>query len=224
VDKGEVVTIPDVSKGDVVSATDANGVSMDGTREVEKDSASLIDAAARLLRKSFVGKFLDEVDAFINSLLGEGNNASVPPVDGDFSVDIDGNTSILDEVIDVDIVKLIMKIDSVVLVYPFIASALIEGASRGLVLGGDRVKCSLLLVSQRNMDSLHPGKYVMDVMGYFWLAGILRREVISDSNVLPMTMYFYSMLVKEGGLDEGMQGFQKIDIFTKRFIFVPVHE
>lgn len=53
----------------------------------------------------------------------------------------------------------------------------------------------------------------------FGLAWILRHEVMSDSNVLSMTTYFYNILVKEGGLDGMMQWFQKMDIFTKRFIF-----
>jgi len=61
---------------------------------------------------------------------------------------------------------------------------------------------------------------VTDVIIDFWSAWIMRHEVMKESNVLPMTTYFYSSLIKENGLQEVMRWFQKVDVFEKKlFVF-----
>jgi len=83
-----------------LGAKDADSVPKDGTGEVEEDAVLLIDAAANLLRKSSIDEILDEADAFIDFVLDEVKDASGPPADGGSLVDVNGNASILDEVID----------------------------------------------------------------------------------------------------------------------------
>jgi hypothetical protein len=159
-DEGEVVAIPDVSKGDALGATDTDGILKDSAGELEEDAVLLIDAAAKLLRQSSVDKILEEADAFINTVFDDGKNASVPPVDGDFLADVDGNASILDEVIDTNQVELMVKIDPVVLVYSFVDGALIMGASKGLVLSEDYMKSSLSRVSQLQQSNVDPNAHL----------------------------------------------------------------
>lgn len=79
-----------------MGATDAECAPKDGSGEVEEDAVLLIDAAANLLMKSSVDETLDEADAFIDSVLNEVKDTSVPPVGGGSLVDVNGNASILD--------------------------------------------------------------------------------------------------------------------------------
>ena len=79
-------------------------------------------------------------------------------------------------------------------------------------------------VTQHDMDSVQPGVYVTDVIIDFCSAWIMRHEVMKESNVLPMTTYFYSSLIKENGLQEVRRWLWKVDVFEKKNIFVPIHD
>jgi hypothetical protein len=129
------------------------------------------------------------------------------------------------------------KKKTVLIVYPFVASDLIEAALRGLSLGVYHVqwsrnrilqvqqsnahdKARYMSITQHDMDSVQPGVYVTDVIIDFWSAWIMRHEVMKESNVSLITTYFYSSLIKENGLQEVMRWFQKVDVFEKKlFLF-----
>jgi sentrin-specific protease 7 len=85
-------------------------------------------------------------------------------------------------------------------------------------------KARYMTVQSRDLESLQPGKYVNNVIIDFWSAWIMRKEVQTESVVLPMMTYFYTTLSSVGGVEQVLRWTQKLDIFSKRFIFVPVNE
>jgi hypothetical protein len=136
------------------------------------------------------------------------------------------------EEMDEEVAEQLEKKEPVLVVYPFVASDLIEAASRGLSLGEhhvqwsrncilqeqqsnahDKARCTS--VTQHDMDSVQPGVYATDVIIDFRSAWIMMHEVMKESYVLPMTTYFYSSLIKNG-LQEVMRWFQKVDVFEKK--------
>jgi sentrin-specific protease 7 len=52
----------------------------------------------------------------------------------------------------------------------------------------------------------------------------MRKEVMSESIVCPMTTYFYTTLSSVGGVEQVLRWTEKMDIFSKLFIFVPVNQ
>jgi hypothetical protein len=133
------------------------------------------------------------------------------------------------------------SIDPVLLVYPFVGGTAVENAAAVLLFGEEIIKVSekrLLMIQRsnchpkarymtirnRDIESLQPDNFVNDVIVDFWSAWIMRKEVQSESVVYPMTTYFYSTLSSVSGVEQVLQWTEKMDVFSKRYIFVPVNE
>jgi hypothetical protein len=133
------------------------------------------------------------------------------------------------------------SIDPVLLVYSFVAGMAMENAAAGLLFGEEigevsekrlfmiqRINChpkaQYMTIRNRDIESLQPGNYVNDIIVDFWSAWIMRKEVKSESVVCPMMTYFYTTLSSVGGVEQVLRWTEKMDIFSKQFIFVPVNQ
>eukprot|EP00592_Proboscia_alata_P003477 CAMPEP_0194371010 /NCGR_PEP_ID=MMETSP0174-20130528/19348_1 /TAXON_ID=216777 /ORGANISM="Proboscia alata, Strain PI-D3" /LENGTH=1104 /DNA_ID=CAMNT_0039148789 /DNA_START=158 /DNA_END=3472 /DNA_ORIENTATION=- len=81
-----------------------------------------------------------------------------------------------------------------------------------------------LTIRGEDRDRLHPGEYLNDTLIDFWMRWIWRKEIHSTSSVHFFTSHFFTTLHEEGPRAVASWTAKKnIDIFSKRFIFLPIN-
>ncbi len=82
-----------------------------------------------------------------------------------------------------------------------------------------------MIISKKDRERLHPGKWLNDNLIDFWLQWITWKELQPDSSLHMLTIHFYTKLSTEGVesvIDWTTN--RDIDIFSKKMVFVPIHK
>jgi len=86
-------------------------------------------------------------------------------------------------------------------------------------------KTHFLTVGGEDYQRLRPGEYLNDTLIDLWIKWILRREKTSSSDIHFFSTQFFQKLQDEGAQAvESWTKRKKIDIFEKKFIFIPIND
>eukprot|EP00546_Thalassionema_frauenfeldii_P001232 CAMPEP_0178932684 /NCGR_PEP_ID=MMETSP0786-20121207/22774_1 /TAXON_ID=186022 /ORGANISM="Thalassionema frauenfeldii, Strain CCMP 1798" /LENGTH=1112 /DNA_ID=CAMNT_0020610043 /DNA_START=136 /DNA_END=3472 /DNA_ORIENTATION=+ len=88
-----------------------------------------------------------------------------------------------------------------------------------------KARSHVLTIRDEDFERLDYGEFLNDTLIDFWMQWIMSKENRESSRVHIFSSHFYSSLKKDGtAAVESWTAKKNIDIFSKRFIFIPINE